>query len=176
MKITINKNINKLYSGALWMILIIYLVVLFKVILIKYYPLNYIFNEMITNIGFNNLKTSLSCGNFIPFKTVVDYLVNKENLSILIIKDNILGNVIAFIPFGFLMCLIFNNSIRLKNVFKATFSLSLLLEGLQLITGLGIFDIDDLILNTFGGVIGLLIYRLIKNIIDRFTSTEILNS
>lgn len=175
MKVTINKNINKLYTGALWMMLIIYLIILIKVILIKYYPLNYIFTEMITNSGFNNFKTSLSCSNFIPFKSVIDYLLNQENLAIGIIKDNVLGNIGAFIPFGFLISLIFNNRIRVKNTLIATFLLSLIIEGLQLITNLGIFDIDDLILNTLGGVIGFLIYRSIKNIVDRFTSIEILN-
>ena len=44
------------------------------------------------------------------------------------------------------------------------FFLSLLVEGLQLVTGVGSFDVDDLILNTVGTAAGYLMFRLCLSI------------
>ena len=41
-----------------------------------------------------------------------------------------------------------------------SFELSLLVEVLQLVTKVGSFDVDDLLLNTVGGILGFLIYKL----------------
>ena len=43
--------------------------------------------------------------------------------------------------------------------------LSLAFETTQLLTGLGVFDVDDIILNTSGGALGYIIYAIIKKAI-----------
>lgn len=75
---------------------------------------------------------------------------------------NIPGNVLAFMPFGFLI-----PRLREKrtNVFLAglfSLELSFLVELLQLIFKLGCFDVDDLLLNTIGGVLGYLLYLVFR--------------
>lgn len=75
---------------------------------------------------------------------------------------NIAGNVVAFMPFGFLL-----PRLREKktNIFLAglfSFELSLLVEVLQLVFRLGCFDVDDLLLNTVGGILGYVIYLIFR--------------
>ena len=71
-----------------------------------------------------------------------------------------LANVAAFIPFGFFLSEFLSTTKRLgfwRRVGLATlytFVLSLLIESLQLILRLGVFEITDLVLNTAGGFVG----------------------
>ncbi|MBQ3544697.1 MAG: VanZ family protein [Lachnospiraceae bacterium] len=68
---------------------------------------------------------------------------------------NIYGNIICFIPFGLYFTWILKREKRLFiKIFLMTFIFSLTIETIQLFCKIGIFDVDDLILNTFGGVIG----------------------
>ena len=70
---------------------------------------------------------------------------------------NFLGNTILFITFGFIIPLLWN--ISNTRFMIIGFCSSLFIEICQLFLARGT-DIDDLILNTFGVIIGLLIYRL----------------
>ena len=66
---------------------------------------------------------------------------------------NIFGNIILFIPFAYIAILVF----RMSNFFAIVMMgclLSLILEVVQYYTGLGVADIDDVILNTAGTAIG----------------------
>lgn len=72
-----------------------------------------------------------------------------------------LANVAVFFPFGFFLSeFLFTTETfitprhRLVRVTLVSFGLSLLIETLQLIFRLGVFEVTDLILNTFGGFVG----------------------
>ena len=71
---------------------------------------------------------------------------------------NFAGNVIAFIPFGYLLPKMVKKKPRLFHTVLFSFEFSLLVELIQLISRTGSFDVDDLILNTFGGLIGYILY------------------
>ena len=74
---------------------------------------------------------------------------------------NIFGNVLAFVPFGFLMPRLFE---RFNNWFWITLyalEFSFIVEVIQLIFKLGSFDVDDLFLNTVGGFVGYMSYYLL---------------
>lgn len=72
-------------------------------------------------------------------------------------------NVIMTIPFGFLFPLIKNGEARLLKTTLYTFILSLSIELLQpLINGFRSADITDIITNTFGGIIGYVMYLIFK--------------
>ena len=95
--------------------------------------------------------------NIIPFKIVKDVYMS-HNLNYFLIS--FLGNVFIFIPVGLLISLIWN--IKDKNVDLTGFLISLSIELTQLFLK-RTTDIDDLILNTLGVIIGLLISKRIKN-------------
>lgn len=106
--------------------------------------------------------------NLIPLKTILQYL--NANINRNIIVTNLLGNVVAFMPMGFLLPLV---SKKFSGFFRAvllTAGFSLLIETAQYILGVGAADIDDLILNTAGGLLGFLIFlacRMAYNLATR---------
>lgn len=76
---------------------------------------------------------------------------------------NLAGNVAAFIPFGIFFPMIRIRSTGMTNTVIAAFAFSMLIETIQLVTRLGVFDVDDLILNTLGGLFGYLLYAAGKS-------------
>ena len=100
---------------------------------------------------------SWSTSNFIPFKEIFRYSFGSK----LFIK-NVLGNMIMFIPFGFFV----SYFLKLDKVYIIGIVLlitSVTIEWTQLVIG-RVFDIDDIILNLVGGIIGYYIYRFVHNI------------
>jgi len=124
-------------------------VVLTKLILFKYISLADVTSGF--NFPFNEYQWRSS--NFIPLKTIIYYLFLADiNLNIRL--ENLGGNVIVFVPLGFILPLWAKRFLSLKAVIAAACSLSLTYEMIQLLFGLGSFDVDDLILNTLGGILG----------------------
>ena len=68
------------------------------------------------------------------------------------------GNILWFVPFGYYCVAYAKKSIGLTVLMGL--GLSLLIETLQFVLGTGISEIDDLILNTFGCLVGTLIARV----------------
>ncbi|AJD89630.1 hypothetical protein JMA_03130 [Jeotgalibacillus malaysiensis] len=99
--------------------------------------------------------------NFIPLKTIGEYLFIRDDLNFNIRVENLAGNVIGFMPFGFLLPLLLEKFQSFKKVVIATFLLSFGYELIQSIFRLGSFDVDDLLLNTLGGGAGYLILKLL---------------
>lgn len=78
---------------------------------------------------------------------------------------NLFGNIVCFTPFGLYLAVEMEKKKGL--IFKVTlltFIFSLCVETVQLYFKIGIFDVDDLILNTFGGMLGGILYRIGKKI------------
>ena len=70
---------------------------------------------------------------------------------------NLFGNILIFMPFGFFLPM----ASRFRNVFATVFwslVLSLAVEMFQFVTKVGCFDVDDLFLNTTGGIIGHILF------------------
>ena len=115
----------------------------------------------------------LNSVNLIPFKTVIEYIVAFFNNTIPThtIITNIFGNILAFAPFGFFAHVILNKKPSLLKFTLLMVSASLLIEVIQLIFLVGSCDIDDVILNVLGAVIGYLIFKtkICKKIIRRIT-------
>ncbi|OJE34823.1 teicoplanin resistance protein VanZ [Bacillus proteolyticus] len=98
--------------------------------------------------------------NLVPLKSTIRYLNGFDLTHLLdpynidIVLMNTLGNVIIFIPFGFLLPLLFKQINNVKMASKIFTLFICLIESLQLLTFSGIFDIDDIILNMLGALIG----------------------
>ena len=73
---------------------------------------------------------------------------------------NIFGNIIAFIPFGIYLPYTSESKLGFISTFLYTFSLSLTIELVQLITKVGSCDVDDIILNALDGVIGYILWYI----------------
>lgn len=83
---------------------------------------------------------------------------------------NIIGNIILFIPFTFFIA----HLLKVRShiiMYLFTLLISLTIETTQLYIGRA-FDVDDIILNLIGGIIGFLIYNFVSKIILRKVSKE----
>ncbi|NHC40297.1 VanZ family protein [Bacillus sp. MM2020_1] len=144
-----------IFKITLILLLCLYLAILSKLILFKYIPLS----EIINHFNFTYDEYHWRSNNFVPFKTINFYLFIADiNLNIRI--ENLAGNIIGFVPFGFILPLLAKKFQKLSTVTISTFCLSLMFELLQLIFEFGSFDVDDLILNTVGGVLGYIPIKL----------------
>lgn len=81
---------------------------------------------------------------------------------------NLYGNIIAFIPFGMLLRWARNKNTTFVQALLYSLGFTLVIETVQYITKLGMFDIDDIIMNTLGGVIGYCIYYVTAKLIRRY--------
>ncbi|OCA84541.1 hypothetical protein A8F94_15915 [Bacillus sp. FJAT-27225] len=143
---------RKFFRITVTFIFIVYLIILTKEILFKF-PLSFLHHD---SVLYRDLWHS---SNIVPFKTIYFYLFLADiNFDIRV--RNLAGNVVGFMPLGFLLPIMFARFSTLRSVFLASFSLSLTYEVLQLLLKLGSFDIDDLILNSLGGLLGFLCFKL----------------
>lgn len=108
--------------------------------------------------GFDNIQDRI---NLVPFKTIMTFVKEFDSMySTSQIMLNLFGNVCAFMPMALFLPLLFK---RQNKVFQFVITLILMILGiefLQLITGSGRFDIDDLILNLFGAVLVYLLFKI----------------
>lgn len=99
-----------------------------------------------------------------PFHTISHYMhLLNDKTNQLIWFDaiiNLFGNIANFIPLGIFLPYFWEKLQSLKWFLLCFSSIIIIIEVTQLFTLRGICDIDDLILNVFGGVIGYLAYRL----------------
>lgn len=98
--------------------------------------------------------------NLIPLKTILQYV--SSQLPIKIIVVNLLGNIGAFVPMGFLLPLIFSKCSNSLRVVLISIGVSMFIEIIQYSFGVGAADADDLILNLAGGLAGYAIYSLAR--------------
>lgn len=104
-------------------------------------------------VTFQDIDGSWATSNFLPFHEMFRYSFGSR----LFIK-NVLGNMLMFVPYGFFS----SYFLKEKNIFIIFFLtaiLSFTIEYIQLQIG-RVFDIDDIILNVIGGLIGYFGYLL----------------
>ena len=101
--------------------------------------------------------------NLEPFHTIRLFLkvLDQQTYSAAAVI-NLGGNVIMFIPLGFLLPQIFPGLQKFRHCILATVLIITAVELTQLFTLLGSCDIDDLILNAIGAAFGYIIHKLIK--------------
>lgn len=129
-----------IYKELLMLVFVIYILCIFHVV--TFQDINY---------GTNN---------FVPFKEIFRYDIGTDKFI-----KNIIGNIIMFIPYGFFASY-FLKSKKIGVVTFLSLIVSLTIEIVQLNIG-RVFDIDDVILNTLGGMIGYLIYVAINAVSNK---------
>lgn len=99
--------------------------------------------------------------NLVPLRTIRQYLgLIQQEKYFLHAFVNLVGNVVMFIPLGFLLPRIWR---KLRGFFKTTLCVALLVtvvEILQYVTFLGSFDVDDFILNLSGAIVGYILWKI----------------
>lgn len=102
--------------------------------------------------------------NLVPFHTIRLYLYvfRDSDLDHLIPHAvvNLVGNVVMFIPLGAFLYPEFSEGWKVFKVLLTTFMVICLVELAQLVTLAGSCDVDDLLLNLGGSLLGCLVYRI----------------
>ena len=149
--LVINGKKFVLYEELLKLFFIIYILCLFQIVTAQ-------------DVSFGGV-------NIIPFKEIFRYDIGSHKFF-----RNVMGNIMLFIPFGFLSSYLLKNR-KLGVVTILTIIASLTIEVVQYYIG-RVFDIDDIILNLVGGIVGFLIYvglDAIRNKIKLFKNDTILD-
>lgn len=149
----------------LQVLLLVYCVLLIKIMVFKDVPLIRL-GVLMLNFG----GTHEGPPNFIPFKTILPYLAGEKGL--LIGAINIVGNIILLVPVGLLMPFVVGAVNLKKSLVFAVFS-GLFIECMQTLLHVGIFDIDDVILNGLGYLMGYWIYLVLPRFWHLLKSSKI---
>lgn len=136
-----NKDHLVLYKELLTLSFIIYILCLFQIVTFQ--------DDVIW-----------SSNNFIPFKEILRYDIGSK-----LFFKNVLGNILLFIPFGWFTTYYLNNKKIYPTIILSIIA-SVAIEVVQMSIG-RVFDIDDIILNMCGGIIGFYIYGFIRSMYDR---------
>lgn len=100
--------------------------------------------------------------NIIPFKTIKMYIDYYDHFNFIIWFSNLFGNILVFMPLGFLAPLLIKNLNGFFKVFLLSFITTVTVETFQLFFHVGGFDVDDILLNTIGGLLGYFVLLLLK--------------
>lgn len=141
------KKHHLIQNMIFYFVFLFYIYILLHALLFKAVPVWQVFSEnrrILRNI------------NLVPF----DYLTNKDIMARTFAFSNVLGNIILLIPMGIYLPLLRRDNKILKNILLI-FLMSLSVEIVQYIFAVGITDIDDIILNCVGGLIGITIYKVL---------------
>lgn len=111
-------------------------------------------------LGFGREQHEANIVRLLPLVSTILFVQNTTSWESIII--NLFGNIIMFIPFGFLGWLN-GKYFSFKKLIVDFLSVLIIVEALQYLTRLGVFDIDDLALNSLGVWIGFQIRKFIDN-------------
>ena len=111
-------------------------------------------------LGFGREQHEANIVRLLPLVSTILFVQNTTSWESIII--NLWGNIIMFIPFGFLGWL---NAkyFSFKKLIVDFLSVRIIVEALQYLTRLGVFDIDDLALNSLGVWIGFQMRKFIDH-------------
>lgn len=140
----------KVATVVIWVVFVLYLVLLLKLLL------------------FSRPLGSERSLNLIPFATISDYLFSGTAEVKRFAIGNVVGNVVAFAPLGAFLPVLRRRAGMWTNLLIVV-GASVAVEIVQGAFGLGASDIDDVILNTLGGLLGILFYALLRVLLRRWS-------
>lgn len=130
-----------------------------KMKIITYVVILVIYIIMILNMTIFTRQIYKRGYNLIPFKTIINYIINFSHYSLEIPIRNILGNIFLLMPIQYLIIKIFNLK-KFKLIFFIDSIIVLVNELLPFILQTKIFDIDHIILNLLGMLIVCFLIKL----------------
>lgn len=133
----------------------IYIVALIVFVVIKF---DGSFGSLLDRVESYGTAGAYNC-NIVPLKSIGAQVKNINERWAL---KNLLGNIIPFVPFGILLPTIYKKVNSFFSVFITGILFVFIIEIFQMVTKLGSFDIDDILLNNFGIIFGYTFYLIVK--------------
>lgn len=149
-----NKKDIVIYREIFYLFFLVYILCLFQI------------------VTFEDTVTYGDANNLVPFKEIFRYQIGSR-----LFFKNVIGNIVLFIPYG-IFASMYTKIEKPFHAFCLILFASVAIEVTQGIMG-RVFDIDDIILNIFGGMLGYGVYMASTKIGDSipkvFKSTWFLN-
>lgn len=133
-------NSNKSNTTITSTLFVVYLIALIWILLFK--------------LGVNFSYGTNRQFNLVPFREYVLYDTRIDRMGTIL-------NILVFIPLGIYISALFNSWSFFSKTFICLMA-SLIIESFQYILAIGAFDITDIITNTTGGIIGIIIFHLFE--------------
>ncbi len=143
---------KKAVKISAWTVFVIYCAVLFYILILDKAVSGY----------HQSLRNILAHINLIPFRTIVTYVVRlgRDSINLDTVIKNIVGNLLLFVPMGAFLPFAFDKMKTLWRAVSVMLIIILSVELVQIVLVIGSFDVDDLLLNLLGGLLGYLLYLL----------------
>ncbi|MBR1692830.1 MAG: VanZ family protein [Lachnospiraceae bacterium] len=155
---------ESLFTLCMRLLFILYIILLVRLLIFKY-PFSS-FCDTMRKWNWDMVRQGAHSANLRPFKMIRIYIKYFHQINGF---DNLFGNIFAFGPFGLLLPVAFKQCPKIWHTLLHAFWFSLYIELFQLVSHFGEFDVDDIILNCFGAVLGYLYYLLIYRVYHRMS-------
>jgi len=123
--------------------------------------------------SFFNLEVWKLNSNLIPFKTISRYIIEREHYNVDIILHNTVGNIMIFVPLGIFLPILFKKYRSFAKLLISVIVMIFAIEIVQFFLQIGQFDIDDVILNVLGVLLGYAFFKGLT-VISRQTKWKLL--
>ena len=153
-------------------IFVLYIIFLIKVIIFKY-PIDHM-KVIVDSWQKDVILEGLSTANYKPFHTIRLYLKHYNTLG-MIAFSNLYGNILVFVPFGYMLPMVHQKS---KNLLILLLNAVLFVAGIeifQLFSAFGAFDVDDILLNCAGALAGGMLYKLTIIFMQKYCNKDVKN-
>jgi glycopeptide antibiotics resistance protein len=153
------RKIRKILKIGSWLLFVIYIFILIDLLFFGSY------RSMNDKIEYN----------LVPFQTIWMYIEYFDHFNFSIWFSNLVGNILAFMPLGFLIPFLLVKMRKLSKIFFLSLFTTVTVEIIQLVFRVGGFDVDDIQLNTLGGVLGYIVLRLCIKILSTMADRKMVN-
>lgn len=149
------ENNQKLKKDITWILFILYIIFLLSTIVYTKLTTGTIYPEL-------NIKS-----NIVPFTSIIETitLLLTKTQGFYYIFDYLILDIILFIPLGLFLPILFPKTKKIKNFILICLTISIIKELFQLLLNVGMFNIDDIILNLSGAIIS---YTIFKNLLFKY--------
>lgn len=149
------ENNQKLKKEITWILFILYIIFLLSTIVYTKLTTGAIYPEL-------NIKS-----NLVPFTSIIETitLLLTKTQGFYYIFDYLILDIILFIPLGLFLPILFPKTKKIKNFILICLTISIIKELFQLLLNVGMFNIDDVILNLSGAIIS---YTIFKNLLSKY--------
>ena len=141
---------------------LVYILILIKLIIFKY-PWEKLV-EITRTWEKGVILEGLSTANFVLGKSIRMYIRYFNKFPFWNGFANLVGNILVFIPYGFLLPVAYPTCGKWWRVFYCAVGFVAGIELFQLFSAYGAFDVDDILLNVAGTMVGYVIFAVLRKI------------
>lgn len=142
-------------QNTIWCVFILYCLIIIYITLLSGIGTDYPYSRIEYIKSFNNLIPFWSFYVLFQSPVITTYSIRE-------FAFNFMGNLLLFIPWGIMLPVLCTRFIKFKRFILFTTIVIICIESLELFFMLGVFDIEDYLLNIIGATLGFYIFKKYK--------------